>query len=243
MYPEPIIKPFGKEAILITFESEISENTLEKVLLAEKIITENNLQEEVEVTTAFNSLLVYYKHLIEDVYSEVFRLRRLLKVPKKKNIFDKNFFRIPVCYSPEFGIDLEEISAVKNLSPEEIVSLHSEQIYTLFFTGFLPGFLYLGKLPELLRIPRKKEPRQKIKKGAVGLAEDQTGIYPQVSPGGWQVIGNSPAPLFDVRQDPPCEIAAGDKLQFYPISIEEHREISELVKREQFRLQKERYDG
>ena len=243
MHPEPTIQPLGEQAILITFEPEISDDVLEKVLLTEKIIAENISKEEVEVNTAFCSLLITYHTPIEDVYNEVFRLQRLLKEPKLQKNSNKNFFRIPVCYSSKFGLDLEEISALKNLSTEEIVRLHSEQIYSLFFTGFLPGFLYLGRLPEELRIPRKKEPRQRVEKGAVGLAEDQTGIYPQASPGGWQILGNSPVRLFDVHRDPPSQIAAGDKVQFYPISSEEYHEISELVKHGKYELQKQKYDG
>jgi inhibitor of KinA len=107
----------------------------------------------------------------------------------------------------------------------------------------LPGFLYLGGLDERLVISRKETPRMEVQKGAVGIGENQTGIYPKTSPGGWQIIGNSPVTFFDKYADPPCVILPGDKVKFYSISKNEFNEISEDDKRGKFQLKNEKYHG
>mgnify|MGYP005819369923 CR=1 FL=1 len=145
-------------------------------------------------------------------------------------------WEIRVCYDLQFGIDLEAISSEKGLSIEEIIALHTENMYTVYFTGFLPGFLYLGGLNEKLSTPRKQTPRTAIPKGAVAIGGTQTGIYPQVSPGGWNIIGNTPVPMFRVNETKPCKIQAGDKIKFHPISDAEHRELIEKVNAGSFEL-------
>jgi KipI family sensor histidine kinase inhibitor len=107
----------------------------------------------------------------------------------------------------------------------------------------LPGFLYLGGLDKKLQISRKIQPRMLVQKGAVGIGENQTGIYPKSSPGGWQIIGNSPVPLFDKNRLPPCEISAGDKVKFYQVSKSEFEKISEEITQGKFQFKKTNYEG
>jgi inhibitor of KinA len=148
-----------------------------------------------------------------------------------------------VCYDEKFGLDLSGIATKNKLGIPKIKSLHSTPVYTIFFIGFLPGFLYLGGLDKKLFFPRKKSPRKEVEKGAVGIAGKQTGIYPQKSPGGWQIIGNCPLDLFDVHENPPSIFKAGDKIKFYPISLEEHQDISEQVETGKFKIKTEDYEG
>lgn len=237
------IKGMGERAILIEFEPEISKNLLEIILFYKNYIQQNHVKVKGEVINAYNSLLVVYNEDIEDVYSEVSVLEKMLEKPPVTEISKSTLFHIPVCYDSEFGLDLQEISHHNDLSKEEIIGLHSAPDYTVYFIGFLPGFLYLGGLDERLYISRKNEPRLKVEKGAVGIGEKQTGIYPQVSPGGWQIIGNSPVQIFDKTKYPPCEISAGDKVRFYPVSKEEFYDISEEVKSGKFYLSREAYEG
>jgi len=140
-------------------------------------------------------------------------------------------------------LDLKLISREKNLSLDQIIRLHTQPIYTVYFIGFLPGFLYLGGLDKKLQISRKIHPRMEVQKGAVGIGENQTGIYPKSSPGGWQIIGNSPVPLFDKNRLPPCEISAGDKVKFYQVSKSEFLKISEEIKEGKFQFKKVDYEG
>ena len=126
-------------------------------------------------------------------------------------------WKIPVCYSQGFGPDLEESARELNITIEEMIELHCQWAYPVYGIGFLPGFLYLGDVPKALQLSRKSEPRMKVPAGTVGLAGMQTGIYPQTSPGGWQLLGRTPIKLFDPTQDPPCAIQVGDEVQFYAI--------------------------
>src|SRR5690606_31990490 len=109
----------------------------------------------------------------------------------------QHLWTLPVCYDGEFGIDIMEVCQRLGLSKEELIDLHTSQQYLVYGIGFLPGFMYLGGLPGSLEIPRRSAPRSQVAKGSVGLAAKQTGIYPQESPGGWNIIGSCPVPLFD----------------------------------------------
>lgn len=239
----PKIMPMGERAILLEFEPEISEIVLQKVLSVREELENYLVEENVEVTNTYNSLLISHMFTIEDVYTEVSGLRKLLDRTKIVKNRESRIYYLPVCYDPEFGLDLELISAEKNLQVSEIIQLHTLPVYTVYFIGFLPGFLYLGGLDERLQISRKNEPRLKVEKGAVGIGEKQTGIYPKMSPGGWQIIGNCPVPVFDQNHVPPCEISAGDKLKFYAISKEEFEAISEEVSAGNFKIKNEIYEG
>ncbi|WP_324719274.1 5-oxoprolinase subunit PxpB [Salinimicrobium sp. HB62] len=239
----PKIKRLGERAILLEFEPEISPDTLKKVLGVKKFFQENTLKEKVEISNTYNSLLITYNVSIEDVYGSVLNLKDDLSKANRSFRIVSRLFHIPVCYDDVFALDLAEMAGSKNLSKKQIIELHSSKDYLVYFTGFLPGFLYLGGLPKTLHFSRRKHPRSKIEKGAVGIGEKQTGIYPQESPGGWNIIGNSPVPLFDPALDPPCEIHAGDRIRFYPVSLEEHRRMSSEVKKGLYRIKSEEYNG
>lgn len=215
-------KTFGDEALLIEWPSKIDEEILSNILSFQKEI-ERTLPEEIEETlNTYNSLAVFFN---PEIVSYVKLLESVKQLRKGEQIADphsRNVWEIPVCYDPFFGIDLEAISKTKKIPIDELTELHLGNTYTVYFTGFLPGFLYLGGLSEKLFIPRKETPRPKILKGAVAIGGHQTGIYPQESPGGWNIIGNCPIPLFDVRKNPPTKIHAGDKIKFISISKEEH---------------------
>ena len=239
----PTVQPMGERSILIEFEPEISEKCLEKVIFYKSLLVKKFPKEKVEVINTYSSLLIFYSSHIEDVYGEVLAVKAVID---KANITKKNhcqLFRIPVCYDPEFGVDLGYVSNEKNLSFQEIITLHSTPVYTVYFTGFLPGFLYLGGLDKRLHISRRKTPRSSVPKGAVGIGEKQTGIYPKSSPGGWQIIGNSPLNFFDKNTDPPSRFLAGDKVKFYPVSREEHQLILEEVRTGKFELKGKIYEG
>ncbi|MGI0107162.1 5-oxoprolinase subunit PxpB [Salinimicrobium sp. WS361] len=236
----PKIKRMGEGAILVEFEPGITPETLAKVLKLKKFLQKKLAKQKVEVINTYNSLLINYIANIESAYSEVYDLLGEFLGANIDEIIESKLFHIPVCYDDVFGLDLEEISRVKKLPKEEMIRLHSSVDYLVYFTGFLPGFLYLGGLPQKLHFSRRSHPRQKVPKGAVGIGEKQTGIYPQSSPGGWNIIGNSPVKLFDPAADKPCPISAGDRLRFYQVDLEEHQRISELVERGEFRIKSEK---
>lgn len=133
--------------------------------------------------------------------------------------------RIPVCYEPEFGFDLEPISKVVDLSPQEIIQIHTSQTYSVWMIGFMPGYPYMGELPKPLQIPRKSNPDPKLPAGSVAIAEEYVGVYPFDSPGGWHVVGRTPLRLFDHRRSSPSLFHYGMKVQFYSITKEEFEKI------------------
>ncbi len=220
-------KAFGKHAILVEWPNTVDEKILNDVLLFKKLILETNNKLILYINNAYNSLLINYDLSINNIYDEILALKTIYT---SQNGLIKHTFRhwkIPVCYDAKFGIDLDDISCKNNLTITDIINLHSQTIYTIYFIGFLPGFLYLGGLDKRLHFSRKSSPRLQVKKGAVGIGEMQTGIYPNQSPGGWNIIGNSPINFFDVSKAKPCFASSGDKIQFVPISIEAYQSIKD----------------
>ncbi len=134
-------------------------------------------------------------------------------------------FRIPVCYEKEYAPDLEWVASQKGLSTAEVAELHCAAVYRVYMVGFLPGFSYMGSVDERLELPRKPLPVNVVA-GGVGLTGRQTGIYPLNSPGGWHIIGRTPVKLFDAGIVPPVWLQSGDRVQFYPVSGAEFRELS-----------------
>lgn len=239
----PKISPMGERGILIEFAPVIDEKLLQEILFFKNKLENFYTKVNVEVINTYNSLLINYLFSIEDVYSEISKLEKLFENAKIEKISDQNIVYLPVCYDDDFGWDLEVVAKEKNLSKEEVIRLHSAALYTVYFIGFLPGFLYLGGLDKKLQISRKKQPRLKIEKGAVGIGENQTGIYPKSSPGGWQILGNCPVSLFDKNTNPPCEISSGDKVKFERVTKVEFEEIEAQVLEGEFRLKKEKYES
>jgi inhibitor of KinA len=137
---------------------------------------------------------------------------------------------------------LELLSQSKKISKQKIIKLHSSTIYDVHFIGFLPGFLYLGGLKEELHFERKSTPRQKINKGDIAIAKNQTGIYPRVSPGGWNIIGNSPINFFNVNLDPPCFARSGDRIKFISVDKNTYKVIEEKVKQGVYIIENEQYE-
>src|SRR5690606_34666768 len=138
---------------------------------------------------------------------------------------ERNTIEIPVLYGEELGPDLANVARLNNLSEQEVIKLHTEPDYTVYFLGFSPGFPFLGGLDERIANPRLENPRKKVQAGSVGIANHQTGIYPVTSPGGWQIIGHTPIPLFNPSDDNPFLLSPGDIITFKPITKIEYDEI------------------
>jgi len=222
-------KSFGNRAILIEWPVKIDKKILKNVILFKNKILKYNPKVVLEVIIGYNSLTIVYLNTIKNIYSE-FSVLKSIYLSGFSQIKTKNFrWLIPVCYDKKFGIDLQEISQKNGLEIDVIINLHSSQIYTVFFIGFLPGFLYLGGLDKQLFFNRKSSPRLEVKNGAVGIGGMQTGIYPSQSSGGWNIIGNSPVSFFNPKKEQPCFAKSGDEIQFYKIDIEEYEQIKKRV--------------
>lgn len=123
---------------------------------------------------------------------------------------------IGVSYAPNDAPDLAQTAALRGMTTDELIALHSAPAYTVGFIGFTPGFAYLAGLPERLHTARLDSPRPRVPAGSVAIAGNQCGIYPRATPGGWRIIGRTDAVLFDPSRDPPCLLAPGDTVRFRP---------------------------
>jgi KipI family sensor histidine kinase inhibitor len=124
-------------------------------------------------------------------------------------------------YGGSRGPDLDSLAAIHGLTPRQVVEQHSAAEYRVYMMGFMAGFPYLGGLPPRLATPRLSNPRLRVPAGSVAIGGEQTGIYPQVSPGGWQIIGYTPFQLFDKTRDPPSLLGPGDRVRFIPVREED----------------------
>jgi len=217
------IRPFGEDAILIEWPPVVSESILYDILdFSESIRWDFKDYMNWELVPAYCSLTLIDRDNKIDFSKTKFELLECYKNRKAKKPAPRYLWKLPVCYDLEFGIDLEEVSKILSMSIEDVIKAHTHHIYTVYGIGFLPGFTYLGGLPKALETPRKAVPRLKVNKGSVGLAGKQTGIYPQDSPGGWNIIGNCPISLFNANLENPCFVSVGDQIQFYATNRAEY---------------------
>ncbi len=236
MKQELVYKKYSEKAILIEWPAKIDEKTLQNLLNYKKSIENYYNELIVEVIIGYNSLLICYVYTINDIYSEFSSLKSLYNPDSVLPFKEKVIWEIPVCYSPVLAPDLEFFSKTKSLAIHEIISLHTAPIYTVYFIGFLPGFLYLGGMDQKLNLARKNTPSKHVQKGAVAIGGNQTGVYPADSPGGWHVIGMSPVDLFDSNSNTPCVISSGDLIQFISISEKEYNAKKTLIDTNNFTL-------
>ncbi|MEK4630106.1 5-oxoprolinase subunit PxpB [Solibacillus sp. FSL R7-0682] len=124
---------------------------------------------------------------------------------------------IPVHYGGVEGPDLQYVAEVNGLTPEEVIAIHTSKEYIVYMLGFAPGFPFLGGLDKRITTPRRTSPRLEIVAGSVGIAGEQTGIYPLATPGGWQIIGRTTLPLFLPNETPPTLLRAGDRIKFIAV--------------------------
>ena len=208
------INSLGEQSILLEWPESCTPKLLRDLLGLESRLRKD-IPEIKETQVVYRSICLHLERPIEE---EVYhRIQKSIEGYTSKPLVKRKRWSIPVCYNEDFGPDLTECARELGTSVEELIAQHCQWAYPVYGIGFLPGFLYLGDVPESLQLPRRSEPRMKVPAGTVGLAGMQTGIYPQTSPGGWQLLGRTPIKLFDPTQDPPCAIQVGDEVQFYAI--------------------------
>ena len=230
-------KIYGTSSILIEWPKIISEDILKNMLNFKEFIENNYVKQKIHIISSYNSLLVVYDKGIDNIYNEISHIESWYLSFEDKNFNTTKLWKIPVCYDLDFGLDLEDVSIRNKLSIAEIVKEHTSVKYRLYFIGFLPGFLYLGGLSETLYIPRKSQPRLHVDKGSVGIGGAQTGIYPNNSPGGWNIIGKTPINLFDPKAQNPCFAQCGDQIQFYSINKAEFATLTRNMKSNSYTLE------
>ena len=223
----PRIIPAGDSALLIEFGDSIDYAINARVYALQRSIEASDINDAVEeFVPSYRSLLVEYdvtKFLHDEMRGRVGELVEHTAAPTTSIVdSDQDAHQIPVAYGGELGPDLETVAKHAGLSVDEVISIHSGADYHVFMLGFAPGFPYLGGMDERIACPRLATPRTLVPAGSVGIAEAQTGVYPNASPGGWQLIGRTPMALFDVNADPPVAMLPGTKVNFVPITHDEY---------------------
>ena len=152
-------------------------------------------------------------------------LRQYLARLEEVKLAEPRHVEIPVCYGGECGPDLAEVCVIHGMTAAQTIELHASVEYLVYFLGFVPGFAYLGELPEELVTPRLATPRKKLPAGSVGIAGNQTGVYPFATPGGWRLIGRTPVKIFRADREGLSLLSIGDRVRFTPISRERFAEL------------------
>ncbi|QTD39694.1 5-oxoprolinase subunit PxpB [Sporosarcina sp. Te-1] len=223
------LSPLGDQAVVIEVARDISIEAQDKVLAVSARLEERSPDWMVELVPAYTSVTVFYRlnAFVEgNPYEEVCkRIQQLLASVQADRSSSRKTVRVPVLYGGEWGQDLPFVAEHNGLTLEEVISIHSSGEYLVHMIGFAPGFPFIGGMSEKIAAPRRKTPRLRIPARTVGIAGKQTGVYPIETPGGWQLIGRTPLELFLPEQDPPSLLAAGDRIEFYPISQKEYDEM------------------
>lgn len=223
------IYPISERSLCIEFGRLISTAIAEEIRILDHILQADPFLGLVATIPAYTTLTLFFDPVKvsnsglrgNSCFEKIVGFLQNLPTAKENADFQSDPVIIPVCYGNDFGPDLERVAALANLSVDAAIEMHSGAIYMVHMIGFVPGFAYLGGLDHRLSAPRRAQPRAVVPAGAVGIAGEQTGIYPIDIPGGWQIIGQTPLQLFSPLRDRPTLLKAGDRVQFKPISTEE----------------------
>jgi len=223
------ILPYGDGALHVQLNEKICKEGFISVQTFFRYLTSLHDARILELIPTYHSVTVFYRPGVSD--QEMFELiQTAYEKSLEQNLQSSLAMRqvvIPVCYGGEYGPDLEFVAHYHNLSVDEVIAQHTEPEYLVYMIGFMPGFPYMGGLKPELSTPRLNRPRAVVPQGSVGIAGQQTGLYPLSSPGGWQLIGRTPLTLFDIHADPPTLLRSGDIVRFKPISPEEFMQWKE----------------
>ena len=232
------ITPLGDSALIVRVRDNFEDApdaTLNAVLSLQRRLENARLPGVLEITSAYTTVALFFDPIrtinagarIEDVFGWLEQqIRHELSKPVKISVGKTKMVDVPVCYEPEFALDLPDVARHAKLEPHQVVDLHCGAEYRVHCVGFTPGFPYLGGLPQKLATPRRSVPRKEVPAGSVAIGGNQTGIYPVNSPGGWNVIGRTPLRLFDPEKKPPTMLVAGDRVRFRAITRAEFGRLS-----------------
>jgi len=219
--------PASDQSLLVYFDTKISLRAHQQVRALLHGLASQPIAPVRNVHPAYSSVLVDFDPLRIAHADLETKLRRYIEQLDELELPAPREVKIPTCYGGEFGPDLEELGRTHGLSADQVVELHSSVTYTVYFLGFVPGFAYLGKLPEALVMPRLATPRRATSPGSVGIADRQTAVYPFATPGGWRLIGRTPISMFQPDRENMSLLNVGDRVRFVPISSAEFAAMQE----------------
>lgn len=231
--------PIGDKCILASLGNEISLDANKKVRKYLMALEQAKITGISEYVPTYCGINIYYDPVKISYHNLLFRLSELEDNYLEAELPDSYVIEIPTCYEECFGLDLQYVADYNGLALKEVIEIHSKSEYLIYMLGFTPGFCYLGGLSEKIATPRLTEPRNVISAGSVGIADNQTGIYPLDSPGGWRIIGKTPIQLYNPhRKECPILLKAGDYIKFVPISIDEYEFLLSAVSANKYQVKK-----
>jgi KipI family sensor histidine kinase inhibitor len=238
---KPRFLSLGDSAVTIEFGNRIDQELLGIVTALDTQLQREyqagNLPGLIETVPTYRSMTAIFDPgliSVKELQATIMRLlNHLQDLPSRPG----RLWKLPVCYEAGHGIDLEQIAQSQKLSITDVINLHLSQTYTVYMIGFLPGFPFMGDLVSALQVPRLMEPRTRVPAGSVAIAGQQTAIYPWESPGGWQIIGRCPVPLFDPKNTEPALLAPGDLVTFESVSAQRYSELSLAVGAKKIRIE------
>lgn len=214
----PGFTPLGENMLLVFWQPVIDPLINVRVhALANQILSEP-FPGYVECVPAYASLAVVFDPLRISIQAVQDRLMQFLAQSTEANSDVPHTVRVPVCYD---GADMDVVATSHRLTSDDVISIHSGKAYSVYMMGFLPGFAYLGSVDHRIATPRLQRPRTSVPAGSVGIAGEQTGVYPVQSPGGWQLIGRTPVKFFRPESNDPFLVKPGDRVEFFPITERE----------------------
>jgi KipI family sensor histidine kinase inhibitor len=211
-------QPASDQSLLVYFDQKITLDAHQRVRKLLRVLEREPVAGIRNLNPAYCSILINFDSLklshggLEAILLDYIERLEAIDLPAPQEL------QIPACYGGEFGPDLNELAALHGMTPGRVIELHSSVIYIVYFLGFVPGFGYLGELPEALATPRLDSPRRSTPPGSVGIAGNQTGVYPFATPGGWRLIGRTPIAMFRPGRKAMSFLSIGDRVRFVPIS-------------------------
>jgi KipI family sensor histidine kinase inhibitor len=217
----------GDAAVSILLTAPVSEKLSRQIQWLARFLSTELAEVITDIIPAYQSLTLCYVPTAGNHQQMLDVLATVFKNDIPQDEYESQLITIPVCYDKIYAPDMDALATAKGLSRQEVIELHSNTDYLLHMLGFSPGFLYLGGLNPLLVYPRKAIPSARVPAGSVGIGGNQTGIYPQETPGGWHIIGRTPISLFNPNLASPCVAQPLDKVRFKPINSSEFLALSE----------------
>jgi KipI family sensor histidine kinase inhibitor len=217
----------GDAAVSILLTAPVSEKLSRQIQWLARFLSTELAEVITDIIPAYQSLTLCYVPTAGNHQQMLDVLATVFKNDIPQDEYESQLITIPVCYDKIYAPDMDALATAKGLSRQEVIELHSNTDYLLHMLGFSPGFLYLGGLNPLLVYPRKAIPSARVPAGSVGIGGNQTGIYPQETPGGWHIIGRTPISLFNPNLASPCVAQPLDKVRFKSIDSREFLALNE----------------
>ena len=229
MLTQPQIVIAGENSLIVYLAEHPSQQSCNDIAQLGVQIKQRFGEHLIDITPSYVSLLVTYNALEVDYFYALNLIKSCLDNPVKNARLAVNHIRLPVYYDAPSTPDLDRIAQHHGLSKEQVISFHLAQQYDVFAIGFAPGFAFLGEVDSRIALPRLSTPRKNVPTGAVGIADRQTAVYPSNSPGGGNLIGVCPTPLFNPHIEPYMPFKVGDTVEFYRIDETEFLNLGGIL--------------